>query len=122
MIILTNFYIHIKKYALTLSITCGLLWLLGSILGIYFSDSDNSLYISALIIGGMPIISGIIGFKFHILGSILLFINAFFVILAIYFQINNIYIIYAVFIAYSLPLILSAVKYLEYWYRSKTRI
>jgi hypothetical protein len=37
---------HIKKYAVTLGVTPGVLWLVGGILGVYFSNGTTLYLVS----------------------------------------------------------------------------
>lgn len=113
---------HIKKYAVTLGMTPGILWLIGGILGVYFSNGTTLLLISALITGGIPIVTTLIASRFNITGSLFLILEALLLFLLIYIEGINPMILAAIFLSYSLPLILSAISFIRYWYKNKTRI
>ena len=118
---MVHYNYEIKKYALTLGLTPGILWLIGGLLGVYFSK-ENTKFLSAIIIGGLPIITTIFAVKFNILGSIILILESLLILIITYYE--NIYlpIIILLFLSYSLPLLLSGISFIRYWYKNKTRI
>lgn len=117
-----DYYSQTKKYAITLGLTPGLLWLIGGIIGVYYSKGSATLFISALLTGGLPVVTTIFASKFNITGSLLLIIEALAILLLVYTEGINIIIITVLFLSYSLPLIISAISFISYWYKNKTRI
>lgn len=112
----------IKKYALTFGLTPGILWLAGGILGVYLSKGTEMLFISAAITGGLPIITTIISSRYNIAGSLFLIVEALLIFILVYSESRDLIVIAAVFLSYSLPLIISAVIFIYHWYKGKTRI
>lgn len=117
-----DYHSQTKKYALTLGLTPGILWLIGGIVGTYFYSGSPMLYLSAVITGGLPIITTLIASRFNIAGSLFLIVEALIIMLLIYSEGINYIIIGAIFLSYSLPLIISAITFIRYWYKGKTRI
>lgn len=117
-----DYYYQTKKYALTLGLTPGFLWLIGGVLGVYYSKGSTSYLVSALVTGGIPIITTVIASRFNIVGPILLILEALALIFLVYSNGNNLVITIVLFLSYSLPLILSAIMFFRYWYKNKTRI
>lgn len=113
---------NIKKYALALALTPGILWFVGGILGVYFRNGSAMLFLSAFIIGGLPIITALIASRFNIAGSLLLIIEAAAVMFLIYANGISTLIFIVIFLSYGLPIILSAFTFIGYWYKNKTRI
>lgn len=110
-----------RKYAMTIGLTTGFLWLAGGLLGTYFSK-DFPLFASAALIGGLPIITTFIASKFNILGSLLLIIEAVTVLFLSFAEGTNLIIVTALSISYSLPLVICGFTFISYWYKNKTRI
>jgi len=117
-----DYYSQTKKYAITLGLTPGFLWLIGGIIGVYYSKGSTMLFISAVLIGGLPVLTTIIASRFNIIGSFVLIIEALAILLLVYTEGINIIIIIVLFLSYSLPLIISAISFISYWYKNKTRI
>lgn len=115
-------YSGIKKYALTLGLTPGFLWLIGGILGVYFARGNAALLLSALVTGGLPAICALFASKFNIIGSLLLILDAISIILITYSGGTQLVVILLLFISYSLPIFLSGIFFIRYWFKCKIHI
>jgi hypothetical protein len=117
-----NYFSNIRKYAMAFGLTSGILWLVGGILGAYYSGGGFALFLAAAITGGIPILTTFFAARFNIVGSLLLIVEGFSMMLLIYFERHNLIILALLFLSYSLPLILSGITFLRFWYKNKTRI
>lgn len=115
-------YSETKKYALAFGLTPGFLWLIGGILGVYFSRGNTTLFISALLTGGFPAVCALFAYKFNITGAVLLILDAISIILITYYGGTQIIIISLLFISYSLPIFLSGIFFMRYWFKCRTHI
>lgn len=119
---MSDYYYDIKKYAMTLGLTTGTLWLIGGVLGVYFSKKSPSLFLSAIVVGGVPILTTLAASRFNIIGALALIAEAILMLLVTYSEIGNLFIIVILLLSYSLPMALSGAAFMEYWYKNKTRI
>lgn len=119
---MSEYYSGIRKYAVTLGLTTGILWLTGGLLGVYFSKGDTLLFLSALLVGGLPIAITLLAAKYNVLGALLLILEAVSVLVIIYSEVSNLIIIIVLCLSYSIPIVLSGVNFIRYWYKNKTRI
>jgi len=118
-----NYYSNIKNYAVTLGLTTGFLWLIGGLLGVYFSKGGGSLlFSSAIIIGGLPLIITLIALKYNIFGALLLIVQAVLVLSIVYSESTNIFIVLVLCLSYFLPILLSGIMFIIYWYKNKIRV
>jgi hypothetical protein len=117
-----NYFSHIRKYAMAFGLTSGILWLVGGIIGSYYSGGGFALFLAAFITGGIPILTTIFAARFNIAGALLLIAESLAMMAIVYFERSNLIILALLFLSYSLPLILSGITFLRYWYKNKTRI
>jgi hypothetical protein len=119
---MNRYYHNTKKHASALGLTSGFLWLIGGLLGVYYFKGNFSLFLSALIIGGLPIITVLIASKLNILGALLLIAEAVTILFITYYQGIDLLIILLLFLTYSFPVFLSGTLFIKYWYKNKIRI